>query len=111
MGFSDIPAPKVDACVTQANNLVAQINSLDASLAATRRTIEATNAQLSTIAGRITEIEDQYPNRQLPPDVYATYTSLVDQYNRLLGENEARIDAFNRSVDQRNTLARQPLRC
>jgi hypothetical protein len=111
MGFADIPAPRVDACVTQANNLVTQITNLDASLASTRRTIDATNAQLTTISGRIAAIESQYPTRILPPDVYATYTSLIDQYTRLLAENNARIDAFNRSVEQRNTLARQPLSC
>jgi outer membrane murein-binding lipoprotein Lpp len=111
MGFTDIPAPKADACVTQANNLVTQINNLDVNLAATRRNIEAANVQLSTISGRIAAIESQYPTRILPPDVYATYTSLIDQYNRLLAENNARIDAFNDSVEQRNTLARQPLRC
>lgn len=111
MGFADIPAPKADACVTQANNLVTQINNLDASLASARRAIAATNAQLETISGRIAAIESQYPSRILPPDVYATYTTLIDQYNRLLGENDARVDAFNRSVDERNTLARQPLRC
>ena len=111
MGFADIPAPKADPCVTQANNLITQINNLDASLAVTRRTIDATNAQLATISGRIAAIESQYPTRILPPDVYATYTSLIDQYNRLLAENNERVDAFNRSVDQRNALARQPLRC
>jgi hypothetical protein len=111
MGFADVPAPKVDACVTQANNLVTQINNLDASLASTRSMIDATNARMTTVSGRIDAIESQYPDRTLPPDVYATYTALVDEYNRLLGENNARIDTFNRSVDQRNTLARQPLRC
>lgn len=111
MGFADIPAPKVDACVTQANNLVTQIANLDASLAATRRTIDATNAQIGTISERVASIESQYPNRQLPPDVYATYRALIDQHNQLLTENNARIDAFNHSVDQRNALARSPLRC
>jgi hypothetical protein len=61
--------------------------------------------------GRIAAIERQYPNRRLPPDVYATYTALVDQYNAKVAENDARIDAFNRGVDQRNALARQPLGC
>lgn len=111
MGFADIPAPKVDACVTQANTLVTQINNLDASLASTRSLIDAANARMTTVSGRIAAIESQYPNRTLPPDVYATYTALVDEYNRLLSENNARIDTFNLSVDQRNTLARQPLRC
>jgi len=37
--------------------------------------------------------------------------SLIDQYNRLLGENNARVDSFNLNLEQRNALARQPLRC
>jgi hypothetical protein len=111
MGFADVPAPPPDACVTQANNLVTQINNLDASLASTRALIDATNEEMATIEERIRLIESQYPNRILPPDVYATYAALAEQYRRLLAENNARIDAFNRSVDQRNTLARQPLNC
>jgi len=110
MGFVEVPPPPADPCVTQANALVTQITVLDASLASTRATIDATNAQLATIGGRIATIETQYPGG-IPPDIYATYTSLIDQYNRLVGENNARVDAFNLNLDQRNALARQPLRC
>ena len=91
--------------------VLAQINALDASLASARTTIDAANAQLRTLEGRIASIENQYPGRVLPPDVYVTYMSLVDQYNRLLADNNARIDTFNRNVEQRNALAQQPLRC
>jgi hypothetical protein len=111
MGFAEVPAPPADPCVAQANALVKQINALDASLESARTTIAATNAQLSTIESRIASIEAQYPSRVLPPDVYATYTSLIDQYNRLLADNNARVDTFNRDVERRNALARQPLRC
>lgn len=111
MGFANIPAPAADACVTQANALITQINNLDASLASSRTAIEAANRQLATIEERISTIERQYPGGTYPPEVYATYMALIDQYNRLLAENNARIDAFNSSVDQRNALARQPLRC
>jgi hypothetical protein len=111
MGFAEVPAPPADPCVTRANALVAQIGALDATLASTRAAIDATTKQLAEIADRIAEIERQYPGRSLPPDVYATYTALIEQHNRLLAQNNARIDEFNRSVDQRNALARQPLRC
>ena len=110
MGFAEVPAPPADPCVTQANALVTQIGALDAGLAATRATIDATNAQLRTIEGRIAQIEAQYPNGA-PPDVYATYTALIDQYNRLVAENNDRVDTFNLNLEQRNALARQPLRC
>jgi multidrug resistance efflux pump len=111
MGFAEVPAPPADPCVTQANALVAQINALDASLAEARRAIDATNVQLESIEQRIASIEAQYPGRVLPPDVYETYTSLVDQYTRLLADNGARVDAFNQNVERRNALARQPLHC
>jgi hypothetical protein len=111
MGFTEVPAPPADACVTQANALVTQINALDASLASSRAVIDATNAELTEIEGRIRAIERQYPGRVLPPDVYPTYSALIDQYNRLLAENNAHVDAFNLSVEQRNELARQPLHC
>jgi len=111
MGFAEVPPPPADACVARANALVTQINALDASLASARTTIDAANAQLRTLEGRIASIENQYPGRVLPPDVYVTYMSLVDQYNRLLADNNARIDTFNRNVEQRNALAQQPLRC
>jgi hypothetical protein len=111
MGFADVPAPPADACVTKADALVTQINALDASLASSRVAIDATNAQLREIEGRISAIERQYPGGSLPPDVYATYTALISQYNRLLAENNVRVDAFNRDVEQRNALARQPLLC
>jgi hypothetical protein len=111
MGFAEVPAPVPDACVSQANALVAQIQALDASLLSTKATIDATHAQLAGIEGRITAIESQYPGRTLPPDVHATYRGLIDQYNRVLAENNARVDSFNRSVNQRNALARQPLNC
>ena len=110
MGFAEVPPPPADPCVTQANALVTQIGALDASLASTRVTIDATNAQLKTLEGRIAQIEAQYPGGA-PPDVYATYTSLIDQYNRLIAENNARVDTFNLNLEQRNALARQPLRC
>ncbi|MDQ2913874.1 MAG: hypothetical protein M3T56_11545 [Chloroflexota bacterium] len=111
MGFAEVPAPPPDACVTQANSLVAEIQALDASLASTRAAIDATTAQLAGIEERISTIESQYPGRSLPPDVYATYKGLIDQYNRVTAENNDRVDSFNRRVNQRNALARQPLHC
>ena len=110
MGFAEVPAPLADACVTQANALVVQIAALDASLASSRATIDATTPQLTTLEDRIASIENRYPGG-VPPDIYVLYTSLINQYNSLVTENNARVDAFNRDLEQRNALARQPLRC
>jgi hypothetical protein len=110
MGFAEVPAPLADPCVTQANALVVQIAALDASLASSRATIDATTPQLTTLEGRIASIENRYPGG-VPADIYVLYTSLISQYNNLVAENNARVDAFNRDLEQRNALARQPLRC
>jgi len=110
MGFAEVPAPPADPCVSQANALVTQINALDASLASSRATIDATNARLPGLEGQIGSMERAYPGG-MPPDVYATYTALISQYNALVNENNARVDAFNGDLEQRNALARQPLRC
>lgn len=110
MGFAEVPPPPADPCVTQANALVTQISALDASLALSRATIDATTAELESIERQIAVLENQNP-RGMPPDVYAAYTSLINQYNNLLTVNNTRVDDFNRDLDQRNALARQPLRC
>jgi hypothetical protein len=110
MGFAEVPAPPADPCVTQANALVTKINALDATLATTRTTIDATTAELTIIEGQIASLESRYPGG-MPPDVYATYTSLINQYNTLLKVNNARVDEYNMDLEQRNALARQPLRC
>ena len=110
MGFAEVPPPPADPCVTQANALVTKITALDASLAFSRATIDSTNARLGNIEGQIASMERAYPGG-MPPDVYAVYTSLINQYNGLVNENNARVDAFNQDLDQRNALARQPLSC
>jgi len=110
MGFAEVPPPPADPCVTQANALVTKITALDASLASSRATIDSTNARLGNIEGQIASMERAYPGG-MPPDVYAVYTSLINQYNGLVNENNARVDAFNQDLDQRNALARQPLSC
>jgi hypothetical protein len=110
MGFAEVPPPPPDPCVTQANALVTKINALDASLASSRAAIDATTARLTTIEGQIASMERAYPGG-MPPDVYSVYTSSVNQYNSLVNENNARVDDFNRDLEQRNALARQPLRC
>ena len=110
MGFVEVPPPPADPCVTQANALVTKINALDVSLASSRATIDATNARLVNLEGQIGSMERAYPGG-MPPDVYATYSALINQYNDLVNENNARVDTFNGDLEQRNALARQPLRC
>jgi hypothetical protein len=80
LGFASFPPPLPDPCVTQAFSLKAQINSARVTLA--------------DIKARVTEIDTQY-GHLLPPDVYATYQSLVSQYNTLNGQTNQKIDQYN----------------
>ena len=97
MGFTEIPAPPPDPCITQKN-------TLNARLATERSTVDAGKAQLAIVDGRIKAIAAQYPSRVLPPDVYATYQDLVAQYNRLAAEIDANVSAYNATIDQLNAL-------
>jgi hypothetical protein len=97
MGFTEIPAPPPDPCLTQKAALTSRLD-------AQRPAIDAAEAQLATIQAKIRAIEAQYPSRVLPPDVYATYTGLVDQYNRVSADYNARIKTYNATVDQLDAL-------
>ena len=97
MGFTDIPAPPPDPCVTQAG-------TLDAQMASQRAAIDAQKAQLASIQARVSAIDAQYPSHVLPPDVYATYQGLVDQYNATARDVDAKIASYNALVAQRNAL-------
>jgi hypothetical protein len=97
MGFTEIPAPAPDPCITQKS-------ALNARLATQRSTVDGQKAQLAILDGRIKAILAQYPSRQLPPDVYATYVDLLAQYNRLVAQIDANVSAYNATIDQLNAL-------
>ncbi|TME26106.1 MAG: hypothetical protein E6I64_10165 [Chloroflexi bacterium] len=77
---------------------------MDAQLASQRATIDAERAQLASVQARVSAIEAQYPSHVLPPDVYVTYQSLVDQYNAMARDADAKVTAYNALVSQRNAL-------
>ena len=56
------------------------------------------------IKGKIDQIVAQYPSRLLPPDVYSVYTGLVDQYNALASDIDAKVAVYNGIVAQLNAL-------
>jgi hypothetical protein len=97
MGFTQIPAPPADPCITQRN-------ALGARLAAQGAAVDAAKAQAAVVKGKIDAILAQYPSRQLPPDVYSTYISLLGQYNALATDIDAKVAAYNVTVDQLNAL-------
>jgi outer membrane protein TolC len=97
MGFTEIPAPPPDPCITQKNVLVS-------SLAGQRSTIDAQRAQLADLERQLNAIKAQYPTLVLPPSVFTTYTSLVDRYNALLVGTNANVSAYNVTTQQLNAL-------
>ena len=97
MGFTDIPAPPPDPCITQKN-------TLNARLATQNAAVESEKAQAAVIKGKIDQIVAQYPSRLLPPDVYSVYTGLVDQYNALASDIDAKVAVYNGIVAQLNAL-------
>jgi hypothetical protein len=111
MGFADVPPPAVDACVTQANALVSKINALDATLAANRAKIDAANKKLAELEAEILPLEYRRRQGSLGGWDYFRFNELVDQYNNLLADTNVRVDQYNKDLEQRNALARQPLRC
>jgi len=97
MGFTQIPAPPADPCVSQRNVLTARLATQGAA-------VDAAKAQAAVVKGKIDAIVAQYPSRQLPPDVYNTYIGLVDQYNSIANDIDAKVAVYNATVDQLNSL-------
>ena len=66
--------------------------------------MDAAKAQATVVKRKIDAIVAQYPSRELPPDVYTTYIGLVDQYNALANDIDAKVAIYNATVDQLNAL-------
>src|SRR5207247_6389655 len=97
MGFTDIPAPPPDPCITQKN-------TLNARLATQNAAVESEKAQAAVIKGKIDQIVAQYRSRLLTPYVYSVYTGLVDQDNALASDIDAKVAVYNGIVAQLNAL-------
>jgi len=67
LGFTNFPPPAPDPCITQAQSLQSQLNSLGAQIRA---------------------IETQYP-RGIPSAIYDNYVAMVNQYNALVSRRNA----------------------
>ncbi len=104
-GFTDIPAPPPNACADESAALAARLATLDASLARSKAAVDAMDAQLADLRGRIKSIEAQYPSLVLPPAVYATYNDLVARYNALAEQERAAVATHNAGVATRNDVA------
>jgi len=107
MGFTEIPPPPPDPCVTRSRELKARLASLDAAIDASAAALDDLRARISGIAERMQAIRAQYPSRVLPPEAFASYTELMEQYNGLLAEFERKRSAHNANVDLRNSVVHQ----
>jgi hypothetical protein len=106
MGFTQIPPPARNACVDSKNALLAQLTSLKDQLASAKAGLDATEASLVTLDQQIRSLEAKYPGG-MPPDVYATYTALVDRYNAGVATERAQVTAYNALLAQSNGIADQ----
>ncbi len=104
-GFTAIPAPPPDPCVTRSNELKARLAALEASLAESKAAIATLDARLADLRTQIRAIEAQYPSLVMPPSVYATYKDLIDRYNALLGQERTAVASHNANVAERNDVA------
>ena len=103
IGFTNIPAPPADPCLSQARPLEARIAQLDGTIATKRAATDTTEASLNAISTRLRAIEAQY-GRTLPPGVYEEYNGLVDRYNALLVPYRRDLAEHNAAVSERNAL-------
>ncbi|HAF09259.1 MAG TPA: hypothetical protein DCK98_04155 [Chloroflexi bacterium] len=106
MGFTQIPAPPRNACIDSKNALVAQLTTLKGQLASAKAALDATDASLTAMSQQIKALEAQYPNG-MPPDVYTTYTALIDRYNATVATERAQVASYNALLDQSNGVVDQ----
>jgi hypothetical protein len=106
MGFAQIPPPPRNACVDTKNALLAQLATLKDQLAGAKATVDATDASLAALGAEIKALEARYPNG-MPPDVYASYSALIDRYNALVASERTQVAAFNALLAQNNSVVDQ----
>ena len=106
MGFSAIPAPARSPCIDSKNALLAQLTTLKTQLATAKATLDASDASLASMGQQIKALEAKYPGG-MPPDVYAQYKSLIDQYNATLSVERGQVSSYNALVTQSNGVIDQ----
>ena len=107
MGFAEVPAPVVDACVVALAALTAQLDSLDVALKNARAAIDSRQVIVDRLVEQMRSIEARYATRSMPPDAPATYLALSAQYETLYEEVDGLIRTYNADVEARNDIARR----
>ena len=106
MGFTQIPPPPRNACVDTKSALLAQLATTKDRLASQKAAIDVMDSALATQAAQIRALETKYPSG-MPPDVYASYTALVDRYNAGVATERSTVASYNALITQSNSLADQ----
>src|SRR5207249_2361179 len=94
-----------NGAISPENAVAVALHELGLQLASQKATIDDEKARAAALQVQIQAIEAQYPSRIAPPDVYATYQSLLAQYNGLADDISAKVAVYNALVVQRNALA------
>lgn len=106
MGFTQIPPPPRNACVDTKNALLGQLATLKDQLAGAKAAIDAADASLTALNLQIKALEAKYPNG-MPPDVYASYSALIDRYNAAVTTERTRVASYNALLLQSNGVVDQ----
>ena len=106
MGFTQIPPPPRNACVDTKDALLAQLAGLKDRLAAAKAVVDTTDASLAALSAQIKALEARYANG-MPPDVYASYSALVDRFNAGVATERSQVAAYNTLLAQSNGVIGQ----
>ena len=106
MGFTQIPPPPRNACVDTKDTLLEQLAGLKDGLAAAKAALDATDASLANLNAQIKALEARYPSG-MPPDVYASYSALIDRYNAGVATERTQVAAYNALLAQSNGVIDQ----
>lgn len=106
MGFTSIPPPPRNACVDTKNALLTQLATTRDRLVSQKSAIEVMDASLATQNAQIKALEARYP-KGMPPDVFASYTALIDRYNAAAAAERSAVASYNALITQSNSLADQ----
>jgi len=106
MGFTQIPPPPRNACVDTKDTLLEQLAGLKDGLAAAKAALDATDASLVNLNAQIKALEARYPSG-MPPDVYASYSALIDRYNAGVVTERTQVAAYNALLAQSNGVIDQ----
>ena len=106
MGFTQIPSPPRNACIDARNTLLAQLATLKDQVAGAKSAIDATDASLTAVSAQIKALEAKYPGG-MPPDVYASYSALIDRYNAAVTMERTQVASYNELLGRSNGVVDQ----